>query len=175
MTDLLLFDDLNVGDRWISATKQVTRQDASRFAEVTLDFNPLHLDDEFAAESPFGQPIAHGLLGMSLVAGLSSNAPRVQTIAFLGVYDWQFLRPIYFGDYVHVVTEVLELEAAGRKRGRVLWSRAMINATGYTVQHGRFETLITRRAIVPRGQTAQAKYNLQAYTPVDNRAVETTR
>jgi acyl dehydratase len=150
MSQLVLFDDLKIGDRWVSPSKQITRQDAALFAEVTLDFNPLHLDDEFASESPFGQPIAHGLLGLSLVGGLVAESPRTQTIALLGVYDWQFVRPVYYGDRVHVVSEVLELEPAGRKRGRVLWHRCLVNQSGYVVQRGRFDTLVSRRCSVLR-------------------------
>jgi 3-hydroxybutyryl-CoA dehydratase len=155
MSDLVLFDDLRIGDRWVSPSKQVTRQDAALFAEVTLDFNPLHLDDEFASGSPFGQPIAHGLLGLSLVGGLVAESPHVETIALLGVYDWQFVRPVYYGDRVHVVSEVAELEAAGRKRGRVLWNRCLVNQSGYVVQRGRFDTLISRRCSLLRSESAK--------------------
>ena len=155
MPDLLVFEDLNIGDRWVSPSKQVSREDAALFAEVTLDFNPLHLDDEFASESPFGRPIAHGLLGLSLVAGLASKCPNVETIALLGVHDWQFIRPVYYGDRIHVVSSVFQLEPAGRKRGRVVWERCLINQSGYTVQRGRFDTLITRRAASTRGRVAE--------------------
>jgi acyl dehydratase len=157
MSKLVLFDDLKIGDRWVSPSKQITRQDAALFAEVTLDFNPLHLDDEFASESPFGRPIAHGLLGLSLVGGLVANSPSVETIALLGIYDWQFLRPVYYGDRVHVVSEILELEPAGRKRGRVLWNRCLVNQSGYDVQRGRFDTLISRRCSLPQRVPASSK------------------
>jgi acyl dehydratase len=150
MSQLVLFDDMKIGDRWVSPSKQITRQDAALFAEVTLDFNPLHLDDEFASGSPFGRPIAHGLLGLSLVGGLVAESPRTETIALLALYDWQFVRPVYYGDHVHVVSEVLELEPAGRKRGRVLWDRCLVNQSGYAVQRGRFDTLISRRCPVLR-------------------------
>jgi acyl dehydratase len=147
MSRLLHFDDLKVGDSWTSRTTSVTRQDVAKFAELTLDFNPLHLDEEFASESPFGRPIAHGLLGLSLVAGLASDNPQLETIALLGIYDWQFLRPIYYGDLVHVLSEVIELEASGRKRGRVVWLRSLYNHAGYAVQRGRFDTLVSRRLV----------------------------
>ncbi len=171
MSDLVLFDELKIGDCWVSPSKQITRQDATRFAEVTLDFNPLHLDDEFASESPFGKPIAHGLLGLSLVAGLVSQCPRVQTIALLGLYDWQFVCPIYYGDLVHVVSEVIELEAAGRKRGRVLWNRSLVNQAGYTVQQGRFDTLVSRRAPAAT-RTRTVKADLHELTTIASRTAE---
>ena len=141
MSELVQFDDLKIGDRWVSPSKQVTRQDAAEVRRGHTGFQSAPLDEEFASESPFGQPIAHGLLGLSLVAGLVSNSPRIETVALLGLYDWQFVRPIYYGDRVHVVSEVLELEPAGRKRGRVLWHRSLVNQSGYTVQRGSFRHL----------------------------------
>lgn len=57
------------------------------------------------------------------MAGLASDCPRLDTVALLGVSGWKFLRPVYYGDQLHVISEVLELEPNGRKRGRVLWLR----------------------------------------------------
>jgi acyl dehydratase len=147
MSGQLHFDDLKVGDRWTSPSRTITRQDVAEFADLTHDFNPLHLDERFASESPFGRPIAHGLLGLSLVAGLASQNPKIETIALLGIYDWQFIRPVYYGDRVYVESEVMELEANGRKRGRVVWLRSLVNQAGYAVQRGRFDTLVTRCAV----------------------------
>ncbi len=152
----LYFEDLHPGDRWISPTRVVTEEDVVGFAELTGDFNPLHLDKDFARRSPFGQPIAHGLLGLSFVAGLASNNPDVETVAFLGVHDWRFLKPLFFNDRVHVVTEITETRPHGRKRGRVIWKRALINQCGATVQQGRIETLVARRTAIPRAAMSEA-------------------
>ena len=145
MTDRLFFDDIRIGDRWISPSRVVSSEDVLSFAQLTGDHNPLHVDQEFAKNSPFRKPIAHGLLGISFVAGLGSHSPFVETAAFVGVTDWKFLKPIYFGDRVHVVTEVVEREQHGRRRGRVVWLRSLINQHGETVQAGLFETLVCCR------------------------------
>ena len=102
----LYFEDLRLGDRWVSPTRTITEEDVTGFARLTGDHNPLHLDGDFARQSPFGRPIAHGLLGLSFAAGLASDSPRVETVAFLSVHEWRFLKPVYFGDRVHVVTEI---------------------------------------------------------------------
>ena len=52
--------------------------------------------------SPFRKPIAHGLLGLSFVAGLSSHSPAVATRAFVGMESWLFAMPLYVGDTVRV-------------------------------------------------------------------------
>ncbi len=49
---------------------------------MTGDYDPLHTDHEFAAKSHYGKPIAHGLLGLSLMAGLSSTTPRLRNFGF---------------------------------------------------------------------------------------------
>ena len=89
---------------------------SSRFAGLSGDFNPIHTDHETARAGAFGQPVAHGLLGLAIVSGLASHSPRVATLAFLVVERWSFLKPIAFGDTVHVMTRVEAVDHP-RKRG----------------------------------------------------------
>ena len=141
----LYFEDIQLGDTWVSGGRTVTETDVVMFAGLTGDYNPLHVDREFAKETPFGKPIAHGLLGMSLVAGLGNHAPLVHTVAFVGVRDWKFLEPIFIGDTVHVHTEVMELRERGRRRGQVIWKRRLVRHDGTTLQEGLFESLVMKR------------------------------
>ncbi|MHB0957354.1 MAG: MaoC/PaaZ C-terminal domain-containing protein [Pirellulaceae bacterium] len=143
MTEPLHFEDLAVGDRWISLGRTVTETDIVNFAGMTGDYDPLHVDHEFARQTPFGKPIAHGLLGLSLVAGLASQCPSVRTIAFLKIESWEFLKPIYIGDTVHAETEVLTKNANGRRTGFVTWRRCLVNQVGDVVQSGIFQTLVS--------------------------------
>jgi acyl dehydratase len=143
MTTLLHYEELRVGDRWVSQGRTVTEADVVNFAGMTGDYNPLHVDHEFASETPFRRPIAHGLLGLSFVAGLSSYAPYVKTLAFLKIDSWEFLKPIFIGDTVHVETEVLAARPKGRRAGHVSWNRQLINQAGDVLQAGRFETLVS--------------------------------
>jgi acyl dehydratase len=147
MPQLLHFDNLAVGDRWVSPVREITEADVVQFADLTGDYNPLHMDEEFARHSPFRRPIAHGLLGLAVVAGLGSESPLVDTVALLGVRDWEFLKPVYFGDQVHVVTEVVDLRPNGRRCGRVVLQRSLINQDGLIVQRGTFESLVARSSV----------------------------
>src|SRR5262245_51999961 len=116
MTDqALYFEDLAVGQTWDSAARTVTETDVVNFACLTGDFDPLHVDHEFARQSVFRKPVAHGLLGISYMAGLSSHTPRVQTAAFVAIEKWAFLKPIFFGDTIHVRNEIVTLEDEGRR------------------------------------------------------------
>ena len=146
MSDALYFEQLKVGDRWVSPSRTVTEQDVSDFAGLTGDFDPLHTDQEYAAKSPFGRRIAHGLLGLSLVAGLSSQHPSMNTCAFVSISDWRFENPIYFDDTVHVVTEVVNLDStSGGRAGEVTWQRQLLNQDGQVLQQGQLRTLVNRK------------------------------
>jgi len=145
---LLTFDALHPGQSWTSSPRVVTEDDVMEFARLTGDFDPLHVDEDFASQSPFGKPIAHGLLGLSLVAGLGSDNPRAATVAFVAIREWRFLKPIYFGDTVCAVTEVTDKRSNGRRHGLVTWKRRLVNQHGVTVQEGVFETLVRTKAAV---------------------------
>ena len=70
---------------------------------------------------------------------------RLCTEVFLAVSQWEFHLPIFVGDTLRVVNEVVALEAKGRRRGQVRWFRKLINDEGKTVQSGYFDTLVARR------------------------------
>jgi acyl dehydratase len=140
------FDDLTVGEEWESPCRTVTEADVVAFAGVSGDFNPIHTDHEQARNSPFGRPIAHGLLGLAIASGLTSFAPLVDTMAFLAILDWKFLHPIAFGDTLHVISRVVALEPRSRgRRGIVTWHRRLVNQHGKTLQEGTTQTLVRSR------------------------------
>jgi 3-hydroxybutyryl-CoA dehydratase len=142
------FDQVEIGDTWRSQVRTITEADVMNFAHLTGDFNPLHVDHKFCSNTPFGRPIAHGLFGLSLVAGLGSNSPTMHTAAFTRVAEWKFLHPIFFGDTVYVVTEVIDKQPSGRRHGLIVWRRQLINdGNGTVVQQGVFETLVKRMQI----------------------------
>ena len=154
MNQSLYFEELRVGDRWQSRARTITEADVVSFAGLTGDYDPLHVDHEYVKQTPFGKPIAHGLLGLSFVAGLGSHFPMVHTVAFVAVRNWEFLRPAFIGDTVHAVNEVTETKDAGRRRGIVLWKRQLVNHRGEVLQQGTFETLVAR---APATKAAPAK------------------
>jgi len=141
------FDDLSVGDEWESPRRTVTETDVVIFAGLSGDFNPLHVDHKSSQHGPFGRPVAHGLLGMAIATGLITQAPRVDTMAFLAILDWRFLRPIAFGDTIHAISKVESLEPqANGRRGLVTWQRRVFNQDGILVQEGRTQTLVRARS-----------------------------
>jgi acyl dehydratase len=136
-----------VGDEWESPRRTVTETDVVLFAGLSGDFNPLHVDHSSSQSGPFGRPVAHGLLGMSIATGLVSQAARIDTMALLAILEWRFLRPIVFGDTIHAVSRVESLEAhANGRRGVVTWQRRVLNQDGLLVQEGRTQTLVRARS-----------------------------
>lgn len=142
MSKPLPFDELHIGDRWRSQSRTITEADVVLFAGITGDFDPLHVDHETARKSHYGKPIAHGLLGLSYVAGLGLHSPWAATVAFTGIRQWQFLKPVYVGDTVHVVTEILDKQRRGRRQGGITWKRQLVNQKDEVVQEGIFDTLV---------------------------------
>lgn len=140
------FHDLEVGQQWLSPGRTITEADVVHFAGLSGDFNPLHMDHEFARGGPFGRPIAHGLLGLAVSSGLASHAPRVLTLAFLGILQWSFKSPIFFGDTLRVRSRVEALEPRARgRRGVVTWRRVLLNQRDQEVQEGLTQTLVDGR------------------------------
>ena len=146
MTDKMrYFDDLEVGHSWKSARRTITETDIVQFAGLSGDFNPLHVDEEFAKTTIFGKRIAHGLLGLSISTGLQASEPPWLVMAFMGL-DWKFAKPIFIGDTVHYVSEIKKTrEVSKGDRGIVILERKLVNQNEETVQEGTFTLMIKKR------------------------------
>ena len=151
----LYFDDVSVGQEWRSLGRTITETDIVGFAGLSGDFNPIHMDHAFAKTTPFGRPIAHGLLVMSVVSGLTLNAPPMRTMAFLQIREWFFRLPVYIGDTITVLTRVADKKERSRgRRGEIGWHRQVLNQEGKVVMEGGSLTLVEGRGrkILPSDQ-----------------------
>ena len=142
----LYFDDLEIGNEWTSGGRTVTEADIVNFAGFSGDFNPIHMDHEFAKNTPFRRPIAHGFAIFCIASGLGISAPPVRTMAMLRVNVWNFNQAVFAGDTVRSVSRVKEKTIRGRgRRGEVVWYRAVLNQEGKVVQDGEVVTLVECR------------------------------
>jgi acyl dehydratase len=143
----LFFDDIEIGQEWISPGRTLTESDIVGFAGLSGDFNPIHIDHEFARTTPFRRPVAHGLLVWSIGSGLGLYAPPMRTLAFLSVREWYFREPVFIGDTISMRSKVLEREVRARgRRAAIAWGRQIVNQTGKIVQEGVTITLVQGRA-----------------------------
>lgn len=109
-------EDLAVGMS-ATITKTVTDDDVTKFAEVSCDTNPVHLDEDFAAASPFKTRIAHGMLSGALISAvLGTKLPGPGTIYLSQTL--KFKAPVRIGDAVQATATVVEIDIS-RKRVRL--------------------------------------------------------
>jgi len=144
----LFFEDFNLGDRWKTKGRTVTEADIVNFAGISGDFNRLHMDEEFAKGTIFGRRIAHGLLGLAISSGMSQGLGIMEgtIMAFLGL-SWEFLKPIFIGDTVHLEVEVAELrETSKQDRGIVTFGTELVNQNGDVVQKGTRKIMVRRKS-----------------------------
>ena len=112
--------------------KTISETDVYLFAGVTGDFNPMHVDAEFAKKTPFGARVAHGPLTFSLCAGLlGTELPGLGTVAVSNQVEYQ--RPVYIGDTIAVRVEVESLDP---ERGRATMAVTWSNQDGKRVASG---------------------------------------
>jgi 3-hydroxybutyryl-CoA dehydratase len=104
---MLFFEDLSVG-MTETLSKTIASSDVVGFAEVTGDRNPIHLSEHFAAKTPFGTRIAHGLYTASLISAvLGTRLPGPGAIYISQTLN--FRAPVKIGDTVQVKVSVAEL------------------------------------------------------------------
>ena len=107
------YEDLQIGQAH-ETVHTITENDIQRFAEVSGDFNPLHMSDEFAATTIFGRRIAHGALTASYISGILGTDLPGPGARFVGL-SMRFKRPVHIGDVVTVRAEVAEKEDRGNR------------------------------------------------------------
>ncbi len=152
----LYFDDMEPGQEWESPGRTVTESDIVTYAGFSGDFNPMHIDEEYAKKTPFRKRIAHGFGVFSLASGLGVQSPPVRTIALFAVRNWAFLFPVFIGDTVRVRTRLAEKTLRGRgKRGEIVWHRSIHNQDGKVVQEGEIVTLVECRPLVRPTETVE--------------------
>lgn len=123
--------ELRVGDS-AESRKTISETDVYLFAGITGDFNPVHVDAEYAKSSRFGARVAHGPLTFALAAGLvGMHLPGVGTIAVSNTVH--FRKPVYIGDTIATRGEIAALDP---ERNRVTVALTWHNQDGDLVAEG---------------------------------------
>ncbi len=144
----LYFEQFEVGMEIVTRGRTLTEADIVNFAGLSGDYNQIHTDAAYAAETPFGQRVAHGLLGMAIVSGLAVQTGFMEgtILAFREIAEWKFSRPILIGDTIHALLQVTETKVMPRlNAGAVSINLDVRNQKNETVQHGQWVVLMQSR------------------------------
>jgi acyl dehydratase len=134
----LYFEDFELGRGFRTAGRTITEADVVSFAGLSGDFSSLHLDETFAAASPYGRRIAHGLCGVTVFSGLFVRLGLWDktAVAFLST-SWQFKAPVFLNDTLTGVITVGARRLTSRgDRGIVTFKVDLENQSGEIVQTG---------------------------------------
>jgi acyl dehydratase len=141
------FDEFNVGDEFFTASRTVTESDVVTFAGLSGDFNPIHMDKEFAEKTPIKGRLAHGMLVFSIATGLGNQLGIYEgtTIAVLSM-TINFKGPVKLGDTIHVEIKVTDKKESSKPdRGIITFQTNILNQRDETVIDGQWLVLMTRK------------------------------
>lgn len=132
MAQDVAYADIKIGDT-ASFAKTITEYEVNSFAGVTGDFNPVHINAEFAKQSLFKQRIAHGMLSAGLISTvLGTQLPGINTI-YLD-QELHFLAPVFLGDTLTATVKCLEKDDT---KHRIVFRTTVTNQDGKIVTDGK--------------------------------------
>lgn len=139
----LFFDQFEVGCEWRTPRRTITETDIVMFAGLTGDYNPVHTDELFARETPFGTRILHGPAVFAIATGLEFRLGLKEgtAIAFLGM-TWDLKAPVKIGDTIHVYQRVESVRPTKNPaRGIVNFWVEVRNQNGEVCQQGEWKVM----------------------------------
>jgi 3-hydroxybutyryl-CoA dehydratase len=158
------FETLEVGQAFRTRGRTMTEADVVGFAALTGDWHPQHSDAQWAESSPFGERIAHGLLIVSLAAGLVPFDPS-RVVALRQVAQATFKRPVRFGDTVHVEGRIADLAPGSAEAGLVKFAWNVVNQDERVVCRARVDVL-WRRDSEPDAETETEDVRNGEFVPI---------
>ncbi len=141
------FDEFNVGDEFFTASRTITESDVVTFAGLSGDFNPIHMNKEFADNTPLSGRVAHGMLVESIATGLGNQLGIFEgtTIAVLSM-SINYKGAVKFGDTIHLELKVTEKKETSRpERGIVIFQTDVKNQKDELVIDGQWVVMMTRK------------------------------
>lgn len=129
--------DLKIGDQF-SKTKQITDAVVRAFAELSGDYNPIHLDEEFAKTTRFGRRIAHGMISGALISAVLGNEFKERKIIYLS-QTMKFIAPVFIDDTVTATGTVTNIR---EDKNIVTLETVCTNQNGETTLKGEAAVMI---------------------------------
>lgn len=145
----LYFEEFEVGQVFEHAiTRTVTEMDNILFTSLTHNPQPLHLDEEFAKETEFGQRLVNSIFTLGLVVGVTVGDTTLgTTIGNLGFSEVRFPKPVFHGDTLRATTTILEKRESKSRpdTGIVTFEHRGINQRGEEVAYCKRAGLMRKR------------------------------
>ena len=129
--------DLKIGDSF-STSRLVTDEIIRKFADVSGDYNPIHLDEEFAAKTRFGKRIAHGMLSGAFISAVLGNEFRERKIIYLS-QTMKFVAPVFIDDTVIATGTITNIR---EDKGIVTLETTCTNQNGETLVKGEAAVMV---------------------------------
>ena len=129
--------DLKIGDKF-STSREVTDEVIRKFAEVSGDDNPIHLDEEFAKTTRFGRRIAHGMLSGAFISAVLGYEFEERKVVYLS-QTMRFTAPVFIGDTVTTTATVTNIR---EDKGIVTLETVCTNQNGVTTLTGKAVIMI---------------------------------
>ena len=149
------YEDLQTGLNVEHVTRRtVTETDNVMFTTMTMNTAPAHLDAQYAAETEFGKPLVNSMFTVGLVVGLSVHELTHGTIvAQLGLSEVEFPSPVFVGDTLRVMTEVVQARSSQSRpdAGVVVFEHRAYNQRDELVCRARRTALMHRRPVEQEG------------------------
>ena len=161
----LYWEEWEPGAEWESPARTIGEAEISAYAGLSGDFNPLHIDEEYARTTIFGTRVAHGPLVYAIAAGLLFQLHLYDDtlIAFLGFDKLKFTAPVRAGDTVRARIKVLDRrETSKPDRGIVRRELRVFNQRGECVQEAEQVFLIKRRPAPPLPSSGEGAWGVRA-------------
>jgi len=145
-------EELEPGQRFATRGRTITESDVVSFAALTGDRHPQHVDAAWAAESRFGERIAHGMLVLSYAVGLVPLDPD-RVLALRRVREAVFKRPARLGDTVHVEGRIDDVTPLDEATGLVATGWRVVRQDGATLARVAVDVIWRRDAAPERADT----------------------
>ncbi len=148
MTPQIWYEDFEPGTVLRSAPREVTLADIDRYADLTGERHPVHMDEAFARAAGFRGRIAHGLFGLALIEGLKAELGCFErsVVASLGWDKVRFHAPLEPGDLVHLELTLVEKRLSSRPgRGVAVERGALVRADGTAITSGDHTVILLTR------------------------------
>lgn len=131
--------EVKIGDSF-STSREVTDELVRKFAEVSGDYNPIHLDEEFASKTRFGKRIAHGMLSGAFISAILGNELKGRTVIYLS-QSLKFVAPVFINDTVITTSTITNIR---EERGIVTFENVCTNQNGETLVKGESVIMILK-------------------------------